>query len=33
MRLVIRHAVEADLPAVMGLLRLKAEFDGCPDDL
>ena len=33
MQPVIRHVVEADLPAVLGLLRLKAEFDGCPDAL
>jgi GNAT superfamily N-acetyltransferase len=30
---IVRHAVEADLPAMMDLLRLKAEFDRCPDAL
>ena len=33
MQPVIRHAVEADLSAVIALLRRKAEFDGCPDAL
>lgn len=27
----IRPATPADLPAVMGLIRKKAEFDGCPE--
>lgn len=30
---VVRPALEADLPAVMELLALKAEFDGCRDAL
>jgi GNAT superfamily N-acetyltransferase len=29
--LSIRPATPADLPAVMGLIRKKAEFDGCPE--
>jgi GNAT superfamily N-acetyltransferase len=32
-RPVIRHGTEADLPAIMRLIRQKAEFDGCPDAL
>jgi GNAT superfamily N-acetyltransferase len=30
---IVRHAVEADMAAIMELLRLKAEFDGYPDAL
>jgi GNAT superfamily N-acetyltransferase len=33
MEAVVRPAYEADLPAVMELLALKAEFDGCRDAL
>lgn len=28
---IVRHAVAADISAIMDLLRLKADFDGCPD--
>lgn len=28
---IIRHAVAADIPTIMELLHLKADFDGCPD--
>ena len=31
LELIVRHAVAADLPTIMELLRLKADFDGCPD--
>lgn len=31
MQPIIRSATDADLPAIMELLRLKAEFDGCPE--
>ncbi len=31
METIVRHASEADLPAVMELLALKAELDGCRD--
>jgi GNAT superfamily N-acetyltransferase len=31
MKSLIRHATEADMPAIMELLVLKSEFDGCPD--
>ena len=30
---IVRRAVEADLRAIMELLALKAEFDGCQDAL
>lgn len=33
MQTIVRHASEADLSAVMELLALKAEFDGCRDAL
>lgn len=33
MRTIVRPALEADLPDVMELLALKAEFDGCRDAL
>jgi len=29
--LIIRNAIEADMPAIMDLLQKKAEFDGSPD--
>ncbi len=28
---IIRDAVAADVPTIMELLRLLADFDGCPD--
>jgi GNAT superfamily N-acetyltransferase len=31
METIVRHASEADLPVIMELLVLKAEFDGCRD--
>ncbi len=31
METIIRVASEADLPAVMEMLALKGEFDGCRD--
>jgi GNAT superfamily N-acetyltransferase len=33
MKPLIRQGTEADLPPIMELIRLKAEFDGCPDTL
>lgn len=29
--LKIREAQQKDLPAIMELIHLKAEFDGCPE--
>ncbi|MGK7920611.1 MAG: N-acetyltransferase family protein, partial [Trichodesmium sp.] len=31
--IVIRDAVPTDIKAIMELLYLKAEFDGCPESL
>jgi GNAT superfamily N-acetyltransferase len=33
METTVRHACEADLPVIMELLVLKAEFDGCREAL
>lgn len=29
----IRHVYESELPALLDLIRAKAEFDGCPESL
>lgn len=29
----IRHASQRDIPAIMELIYLKAEFDGCPESV
>ena len=33
METIVRHATETDLPAILELLVLKSEFDGCPEAL
>ncbi|BAY79239.1 GCN5-related N-acetyltransferase (plasmid) [Nostoc linckia NIES-25] len=31
--ILIRHANQQDIPAIMELIYLKAEFDGCPESV